>query len=30
MAQTEQDRRVGKFELHELIGEGAMGAVWRA
>src|SRR5690242_11227447 len=30
MAQTEQDRRVGKFELHELIGEGAMGAVWKA
>jgi serine/threonine-protein kinase len=30
MAQTEQHRRVGKFELHELIGEGAMGVVWRA
>jgi serine/threonine-protein kinase len=30
MTQTEQHRRVGKFELHELIGEGAMGAVWRA
>jgi hypothetical protein len=30
MAQTEQYRRVGKFELHELIGEGAMGLVWRA
>ena len=30
MAQTEQFRRVGKFELHELIGEGAMGAVWKA
>src|SRR5437879_12809499 len=30
MPQTEQYRRVGKFELHELIGEGAMGAVWRA
>ena len=30
MAETEQYRRVGKFELHELIGEGAMGAVWRA
>jgi serine/threonine protein kinase len=27
---TEQYRQVGKFELHELIGEGAMGAVWRA
>src|ERR1043166_6949377 len=30
MAQTEQYRRVGKFELHELIGEGAMGGGWRA
>src|SRR5437763_1336149 len=30
MAETEQHRRVGKFELHEPIGEGAMGAVWRA
>jgi eukaryotic-like serine/threonine-protein kinase len=30
MAQTEQYRRVGKFELRELIGEGAMGVVWRA
>ena len=30
MAQTEQYRRVGKFELHELLGEGAMGEVWRA
>ena len=30
MPQTGQYRRVGKFELHELIGEGAMGAVWRA
>src|SRR3989442_2134463 len=30
MSQTEQYRRVGKFELHELIGEGAMGAVWKA
>jgi serine/threonine-protein kinase len=30
MAQTEQYRRIGKFELHELIGEGAMGAVWKA
>src|SRR5881296_3678705 len=27
---TDQYRRVGRFELHELIGEGAMGAVWRA
>ena len=30
MPQTEQYRRLGKFELHELIGEGAMGSVWRA
>ncbi|HEX4574178.1 MAG TPA: serine/threonine-protein kinase [Gemmatimonadales bacterium] len=30
MAHTEPYRRVGKFELHELIGEGAMGAVWKA
>src|SRR3989454_9847556 len=30
MAQTDQYRTVGKFELHELIGEGAMGAVWKA
>ncbi len=30
MARTEQYRRVGKFELHELIDEGAMGAVWKA
>ena len=30
MAQSDQFRRVGKFELHELIGEGAMGAVWKA
>src|SRR5216110_549067 len=30
MSQTEQYRRVGKFELHEPIGEGAMGAVWKA
>src|SRR6267142_2039850 len=30
MPQTDQYRRVGKFELHELIGEGAMGAVWKA
>src|SRR6266511_3361343 len=30
MAQTGQYRRVGKFELHELIDEGAMGAVWKA
>src|SRR6266542_4336162 len=30
MPQADQDRTVGKFELHELIGEGAMGAVWKA
>src|SRR5258706_3436706 len=30
MPQTDQYRRVGKFELRELIGEGAMGAVWKA
>src|SRR5881227_1716892 len=30
MAETEQYRRVRKFELHEPIGEGAMGEVWRA
>src|SRR2546423_8476956 len=30
VAETEQHRRVGKCELHEPIGEGAMGAVWRA
>ncbi len=30
MPQTDQYRRVGKFELHELIGEGAMGVVWKA
>ena len=30
MTGTDQHRRIGKFELHELIGEGAMGAVWKA
>jgi eukaryotic-like serine/threonine-protein kinase len=30
MTPSDQYRRVGKFELHELIGEGAMGAVWKA
>ncbi|GEM_PF-1042740 len=30
MALTEPYRRVGKFELHERIGEGAMGIVWKA
>src|SRR2546428_386610 len=30
MTQAKQYRRLGKFELHELIGEGAMGVVWKA
>ena len=30
MTGTDQHRHIGKFELHELIGEGAMGAVWKA
>jgi serine/threonine-protein kinase len=30
MTKTERYRRVSKFELHELIGEGAMGVVWKA
>lgn len=30
MAQPQQYRRLSKFELHELIGEGAMGVVWKA
>ncbi len=30
MTHTQQYRRVGKFELHELIGAGAMGSVWKA
>ena len=30
MTPTGQYQRIGKFELHELIGEGAMGAVWKA
>ena len=30
MPPAEQYRRVGKFELHELLGEGAMGDVWKA
>ena len=30
MPETEHYKRVGKFELHQLIGEGAMGTVWRA
>ena len=30
MVHTQQYRQIGKFELHELIGEGAMGVVWKA
>ena len=30
MTQAKQYRRLGKFELHQLIGEGAMGVVWKA
>jgi eukaryotic-like serine/threonine-protein kinase len=30
MTKTDRYRRVSKFELHELIGEGAMGVVWKA
>ena len=30
MSKPERYRRLGKFELHEPIGEGAMGAVWKA
>jgi serine/threonine-protein kinase len=30
MTKTEKYRRVSKFELHDLIGEGAMGVVWKA
>ena len=30
MTQAKQYRRLGKFELHDLIGEGAMGVVWKA
>ena len=30
MTKTERFRRVSKFELHDLIGEGAMGVVWKA
>ncbi len=30
MTKTERYRRVSKFELHDLIGEGAMGVVWKA
>src|SRR2546426_1086350 len=29
MTQAKQYRRLGKFELHQLIGEGAMGVVWK-
>ena len=27
---AQQFKRIGKFELHDLIGEGAMGVVWKA
>jgi predicted Ser/Thr protein kinase len=30
VSRAEQYRRLGKFELHEPIGEGAMGVVWKA
>ena len=30
MSKSEQYRHVSKFELHDLIGEGAMGVVWKA
>jgi eukaryotic-like serine/threonine-protein kinase len=30
MTKTDRYRRVSKFELHDLIGEGAMGVVWKA
>jgi len=30
MTKTERYRRVSKFELHDMIGEGAMGVVWKA
>ena len=30
MSETLQYKRIAKFELHELIGEGAMGVVWKA
>ena len=30
MTKTEQHRRISKFELHTLVGEGAMGVVWKA
>jgi serine/threonine-protein kinase len=30
VTRPQQFRRLGKFELHELIGEGAMGIVWKA
>ena len=30
VTKTERYRRVSKFELHDLIGEGAMGVVWKA
>ncbi|MGH7646194.1 MAG: serine/threonine-protein kinase, partial [Gemmatimonadales bacterium] len=30
MTRPQQYQRLGKFELHQLIGEGAMGVVWKA
>ena len=30
MAEVKPYRRLNKFELHQLIGEGAMGVVWKA
>jgi serine/threonine-protein kinase len=30
MSETQRYRRLGKYELHQLLGEGAMGIVWKA